>query len=101
MPKQAESLNSIPESTNWQEGTLCILFRKSVRLEESRRMSSSETLNFLTSLMNTYHPSCLFLIETKCKQLRMTKISRKLGFNHCTIVEASGLASGIVLMWRD
>lgn len=66
-----------------------------------RGIGNPKILNFLSSIVKNFKPSCLLLMEPKCKKLRMESICHKLGFRSNHIIEANGLAGGLSLMWNE
>lgn len=58
-------------------------------------------VNFLRSIVKTHSPNCVFLLEKKSGSNHIEWVCRMLGFNNFKMVEARGIAGGLVLMWTD
>lgn len=46
-------------------------------------------------------PSIVFLMETKQKHNRLSKIAKEMGFNYDTAVDPDGMAGGLCFWWDD
>lgn len=51
--------------------------------------------------MKNQKPQCLFLIETKSRDVTIEKISRKLGYYNSFIVDPIGSTGGLAFLWTD
>lgn len=52
-------------------------------------------------MVNKVNFDMVFLMETKANQKRMEGVCRALKFVHIIVVEATGGAGGIILIWFD
>ena len=59
-----------------------------------------EVVIYLKNVLRKTDPDCVFLMETKGKKEKMERLCRKLGYFEFVIVEPSGLAGGLTMMWK-
>lgn len=55
----------------------------------------------LKRLVRKHNPQGLFLMETKCGEVKIGNVCRNLGFDHWVSVDAKGTAGGLVIMWSE
>ncbi|KAL5571808.1 hypothetical protein UlMin_021405 [Ulmus minor] len=59
------------------------------------------TSNLLLSLVKTYNPNVLFLLETKSENHNALLLRKKLGFFDDFTVSCVGLSGGLMLLWKE
>ena len=59
------------------------------------------TSNSLLSLVKTYNPDVLFLLETKLEKRNALLLRKKLGFFDDFTVSRVGLSGGLMLLWKE
>ncbi|KAL5572200.1 hypothetical protein UlMin_021797 [Ulmus minor] len=57
--------------------------------------------NSLLSLVKTYNPDVLFLLETKLEKHNALLLRKKLGFFDDFTVSRVGLSGGLILLWKE
>lgn len=66
-----------------------------------RGIGVAMTVRALRDLVSHYHPSLLFLCETKAKKRKVDHLRRILAFDHGFVVDASGRSGGLALFWKN
>ncbi|KAK4285869.1 hypothetical protein QN277_002504 [Acacia crassicarpa] len=59
------------------------------------------TVRNLRDLVMKFHPSIIFLMETKMRSSRAMRLRRRSGFQHDLYVEPLGLSGGLAVWWKE
>lgn len=66
-----------------------------------RGLGTDSTVGELHHLVKRYHPSLLFLSDTKMRDNKVRRFSWSLGFVGCVAVSSEGKSGGLALFWAD
>lgn len=63
--------------------------------------SNPRTVRELTSLVRSYKPGIVGLLETKIDKVRLDYMRCRLGFKHGFVVDQFGIGGGLALWWME
>lgn len=64
-------------------------------------LGQPEAINKLEGLVKKFNLVGIFLMKTKCQRGKIELLCRRLGYANYIIVDPSGLAGGLELMWSN
>lgn len=66
-----------------------------------RGLGNPRTVRELTSLVRSYKPGIVGLLETRTNKIKFDHIRHQLGFKNVFIVDRQGIGGGLALLWKD
>lgn len=63
-------------------------------------LGNPRSVQVLVDLVHTKRLDFIFLSETKCEQVTIKWVARKLGFLKSFVVNKVGMGGGLALLWR-